>query len=78
MQQFHPLCPQLTRKKVDPGQVAARPGETGNQTTFDRVIADAEDDGNCCTCCLGSQRRFRGDSSDQGDTPPNQIGRQRR
>ena len=45
MQQFHPLCRQLTRKKVDPGQIAARPGETGDQTNFDRVIAHNKDNG---------------------------------
>jgi hypothetical protein len=77
-QQFHPLCRQLTRKKVDPGQIAARPGETGDETDFHRVIADAEDDGDRRGCCLCSQRRRRGASNDQGGTPPNQFGRQLR
>ena len=30
MQQVEPLCRQLTAEKVDPRQVAARPGEAGD------------------------------------------------
>jgi hypothetical protein len=70
--------PPTHSKKVDPGQVAARPGKAGDQTNFDRVIADAEDDGDRGGCCLRSQRRRRGASNDHGDTSPNKIDRQRR
>src|SRR6476659_10030425 len=43
---FQPFCRQLGREKIDPGQVAARPGETGNETKLDRVFPGNEDDGN--------------------------------
>ena len=42
MQQVEPLCRQLTTEKVDPRQVAARPGEAGNKTEPDRVLGGSE------------------------------------
>ena len=44
MQQLQPFRLQLTRKKIDPRQISARPGEAGDKTELDRVFADAEDD----------------------------------
>ena len=35
---------QLSREKIDPRQISARPGEARDQTELDRVFADAEDD----------------------------------
>ena len=78
-QEFQPLCHQLGREKIDPRQVAARPGEARDQTEPDRVFGDA--------------RRRWGSSwlppwpptpegclprDDHGDLPADQIGRQRR
>ena len=66
-------------EKIDPGQVAARPGEAGDKTKPDRVFADDEDDRDRRGCRLGRQRR-QGASGrgDHGDPPANQFGRQRR
>jgi hypothetical protein len=75
-QQFQPLCRQFTREKIDACQVAPRSGEAGDETNFDRVIADAEDDGDRGGCRLGSQRRRRAACDDHGDPPANQFGRQ--
>jgi hypothetical protein len=41
---FQPFCRQLGREKIDPGQVAARPGETGNEAEPDWVADASEDD----------------------------------
>ena len=39
-QELQPLCRQLDREKIDAGHVAARPGEAGDKTKLDRVVAD--------------------------------------
>ena len=41
-QESEPLCVQLGVEKIDAGHVAARPGEAGDKTKLDRVIADGE------------------------------------
>jgi hypothetical protein len=46
MQESQPLGHQLRDQIVDAGRVAARPGEAGDKTEFDRVFADAEHDRN--------------------------------
>ena len=51
-------------------------GEAGDETNFDWVIADAEDDRDRGGCRLGSQRRRRAACDDHGDPPANQFGRQ--
>ena len=56
-QEFQPLCGQLATEKIDPCQVAARPGEAGDKTKPDRVFADDEDDGDRRGCRLGRERR---------------------
>ena len=56
-QQLQPLCRQLGIEKIDPCQVAARPGEAGDKTKPDRVFADDEDDGDRRGCRLGRERR---------------------
>jgi hypothetical protein len=54
MQQVEPLCRQLTAEKVDPRQVAARPGEAGDKTERDRVLGGNKGDrdrrGSADTC----------------------------
>jgi hypothetical protein len=52
-QQLQPLRRQLGREKIDPRQVAARPGEARNKTKPDRVFGDDEDDGDRRGCRLG-------------------------
>jgi hypothetical protein len=44
VQKCQPLRIVLTREKIDPRQVAARPRQAGDKTEIDRVFADAEDD----------------------------------
>ena len=56
-QKLQPLCRQLADEKIDACQVAARPGEAGDQTKPDRVVADSENDRNCRGCRLGRQCR---------------------
>jgi hypothetical protein len=43
-QEFQPLCHQLGIEKIDPRQVAARPGEARDKTKRDRVFGYEEDD----------------------------------
>ena len=57
MQQVEPLCRQLNAEKVDPCQVAARPGEAGDKTEPDRVLGDNKGDRDRRGCRLGSGRR---------------------
>jgi hypothetical protein len=66
-------------KKIHARQVAARPGEVGDEPKPDRVYSDDEDDGDRRGCRLGRQRRS-GTSGhhDHGNLPANQFGRQRR
>ena len=68
---------QLTCENIEPCQVAARPGEAGDKTKSDRVLAGEKDDWDCRGCRLG--REMRGDTSardDHPDAPANQFGRQ--
>ena len=66
-------------EKIDPCQVAARPGEAGDKTKPDRVFGDDEDDGDRRGCRLGRERRSgTSGRDDHGDLSANQFGRQRR
>ena len=53
MQEPQPLGRQLRVEKIDAGRVAAGPGEAGDKTKPDRVLADAEDDWDGCRGGLG-------------------------
>src|SRR5262249_54010634 len=44
VQQLQSFRLQLTRKKIDPRQISAWPGEAGDKTELDRVFADTKDD----------------------------------
>jgi hypothetical protein len=78
-QKLQPLCRQLVRKKVDPGQVAAGPGKARDETSSDRVVADVENDRNGRGCCLGRERRqVPPEGGDHCDAAANEIGGQRR
>src|SRR5499427_4646041 len=78
MQQVEPLCRQLTTEKVDPRQVAARPGEAGDKTEPDRVLGGNKGDRDRRGCRLGSGRRGGRTRGDYGDLSANQFGRQLR
>src|SRR5215831_12475702 len=43
MEEPQPLGRNFSGKKIDPGRVAARLGKAGDETKFDGVVADAED-----------------------------------
>jgi hypothetical protein len=77
-QQFASLCRQLSREKIDPGQIAARRGEAGDKTKPDRLVADIEHDGDRRGCRLGLQRRGQTKSNDDRNSPANQFGGERR
>src|SRR5215472_18210508 len=75
-QKLQPLCYQLIRDHVNPGQVAARPGMARDEASSDRVVANVEDDGNCCSRSLGRERRQMSPAGgDHCDAPANEIGR---
>src|SRR5215510_14071461 len=78
MQQVEPLCRQLTAEKVDPRQVAARPGEAGDKTEPDRVLGRNKGDRDRRGCRLGSGRRGGRARDDYGDLSANQFSRQLR
>src|SRR5215472_9652180 len=78
MQQVEPLCRQLTTEKVDPRQVAARPGEAGDKTEPDRVLGGNKGDRDRRGCRLGSGRRGGRTRGDYGDLSANKFGRQLR
>src|SRR6516225_45153 len=78
MQQVEPLCRQLTAEKVDPCQVATRPGEAGDKTKPDRVFGGNEGDRDGRGCRLGSGRRGGRARGDYSDLSANQFGRQLR
>src|SRR5215467_7571432 len=70
---------QAYHEHIDPSQVATRPGEVGDKTVSDWVVADDEDDGDRRSCGLGCDRRSRTSRrDDHRDPPTNQIGRQAR
>ena len=78
-QKFQPFCRQLADEKIDARQVAARPGEAGDETKPDRVFGDAEDDRNRRGCCFGRERRSGPPLATMTrDLPANQVGRQLR
>ena len=56
-QKFQPLWHQFTEEKIDPCEVAARPGEAGDKTKLNGVFRDQEDDWNGRGCGLGCDRR---------------------
>jgi len=76
MQQVEPLCRQLTTEKIDPCQVAARPGEAGDKTEPDRVLGGNKGDRDRRGCRLGSDRGGRCARGDYSDPSANQFGRQ--
>ena len=53
MQQPKPLGHNFRAKPIDAGRVAARPGETGDETQLDRVFGDAEYDWDRRSCSFG-------------------------
>src|SRR5262245_63697030 len=78
MQQVEPLCRQLTAEKVDPRQVAARPGEAGHKTEPDRVLGGNKSDRDRRGGRFSSGRRGGRARDDYGDLSANQFGRQLR
>ncbi len=58
-QKLQPLRHQFAREKIDPCEVAARPGEAGDKTKPDRLIADVKDDGDRRGCGPRAPKRSR-------------------
>jgi hypothetical protein len=63
-QETQPLRCQLSREKIDACRVTARSGEVCDKTELDRVIANAEDDGDRRRCRSGGECRRRGTGRD--------------
>ena len=79
MQEPQPLGRHLRGEKIDAGCVAAGPGEAGDKTKPDRVIADTEDDRDRRCCSFGRERRRDvAGRGDHGHLSADQIGQQRR
>jgi hypothetical protein len=79
VQKCQPLRIVLTREKIDPRQVSARPGEAGDKTELDRVFADAKDDrdgrGRSFGCLGGI---VAGGRCDDGHAPAHEVSHERR
>ena len=78
-QKSQALGRQLGVEKVDPREIAARPGEARHQTKLDRIFANDEDDRDFRSCRLGRSRRRRPSGrSDHRSLAANQFGHKRR
>ena len=77
-QELQPLRRQLCPEEIDPGHVAARPGEARDKTKRDRVFGNHEHDGNRRGRLGRGQRRGRAGHGDDVDAPANEVGRQHR
>ena len=75
-QQLQPLCANLGIEKIDTCQVAARPGEAGDEADRDRVSGNGKDNRDRRGRRLGRKRATR-DRDDRGDLSTSQVGRQR-
>jgi hypothetical protein len=53
-------------EEIDAGRIAARPGEVGNETKFDRIVGDAEHDWNRRGRSLCRECRRGGGCDDDG------------
>jgi hypothetical protein len=69
---------QFRRKKVDAGQIAARPSEARDKAHPDWIFGDREDDRDRRRRLGRSLRCGTSARGDHSDSPANQIGRQRR
>jgi len=79
VQEPESLCPELQAKVTEPGGVAARPVEAGDQADLHGVGANAEDNGNRRCRRLGRERRGgAARCHDDSHALANQLGRQRR
>ena len=75
-QQLQPLGHQLAEEKVDPRQVAAGPGEAGDEAQLDGVFGDRKHDRNSRGRRLGRDGRGGAAARDNDrDLSANQIGR---
>jgi hypothetical protein len=78
-QELQALCRQLRIEKINPCQIAARPGQAGDQAKPDRVFGGGEDDGDGRGCRFGCQHRsVTSGRGDHCDLSANQFGRERR
>jgi hypothetical protein len=67
------------RRKIDSRQVSARPGEAGDKTQLDRVVADAEDDGDSRGRSFAHlSSKVAGWRGDNGHAPAHKISHERR
>ena len=72
-QQAELLGPQFTAEEIHAGNVAAWPGDAGDKTKPDRVLADGDDHGDRRGRRLSRQRRCLSCRDQQSDLPVNQF-----
>jgi hypothetical protein len=72
------LANHLRGEKIDAGRVAARPGETGDETKLDRVFCDAEHDRDRRGRSFGRKRGAVAGRGGDGHTTADQISYQSR
>jgi hypothetical protein len=78
MQKPQPLGVHLPIEKIHAGRGAARPGQAGDKTSFDRVCTDAENNRDRRGRRFGRDRNLVAERGDHGHTTADQVSHQRR
>ena len=79
MQEPQPFGSNFTEEKIEPGRVAARPGEVRDETYSRWVFGDAEDDWDRRGRSFGRKRgRIAAGRGDNGHAAADEIGHERR
>ena len=77
-QETKPLRPDIGGQQADPGEIAARLIQAGDEAIPDRIAGGRENDRDCGRCCLGSLRWSGASRRDNNvDSALDEIGRQR-
>ena len=77
-QQFQPFRDEFSEEQTDPGDIPARPVETGDETFLNRITTHGEDNGNCRRRCPGRGDRRNRTCEYHSDLAANQVVRKRR
>jgi hypothetical protein len=77
-QQFQPFRDEFSEEQTDPGDIPARPVETGDETFLDRITTHGEDNGNCRRRCPGRGDHRNRTCEHHSDLAANQVVRKRR
>jgi len=69
-------CIYFSGKKIDPGRIAARPSEAGDEAYLDRVFGSNECDWYRLSRSFGGHGGYAPGRSDHADLPTSQVGGQ--